>query len=121
MKSLDQFDPLPKLGAKVQTEVVYYHQEEKEIKPFLYEKDGKLRYAPPEPAYRLETAQVDIDVCLEEMMRDAGEYAEIVYSKEPLPDLRKLVEEEKQDNKPTEIKQSGVIVTSGGTGYFKWI
>jgi hypothetical protein len=35
MKSLDQFDPLPKLGAKLQTEVVYYHQEEKEIKPFL--------------------------------------------------------------------------------------
>ncbi len=49
MKSLDQLDPLPKLGSKIETEVVYFHTEEKEVGPHLYEKDGKLSYRPPEP------------------------------------------------------------------------
>jgi hypothetical protein len=84
-RDLNALDPLPKLGSKLQTEVIFFHPEEREIKPFLYEKDGKLRYAPPEPPHRLETSQYDIDVCLEEMMRDIGTPA---------------VEEEKQDNKP---------------------
>jgi hypothetical protein len=106
-QDLNELDPLPKLGSKVQTEVVYYHQEEKEIAPFLYEKDGKLRYAPPVPDQSAWPFPVSIaDVKWEPVKAD--QVFQFFSVSEPqtfefttIADHWKAVEEEKQDNKPT--------------------
>jgi hypothetical protein len=118
MKSLDQFDPLPKLGAKVQTEVVYYHQEEKEVKPHLYEKDGKLRYAPPLVSvatgqagtlYEWITYGQEVTVADGQTFTFSPGFWKAVEEEKPkdqlahavakLAALGKMLEEEKQDNK----------------------
>jgi hypothetical protein len=94
---LNALDPLPKLGAKVQTEVVYYHQEEKEIKPHLYEKDGKLRYAPP-----LEWTEKDLMDALQACWNEAAPEEFMVthmHVSEAAWKALGAVEEEKQDNK----------------------
>jgi hypothetical protein len=96
-RDLNALDPLPKLGAKVQTEVVYYHQEEKEIKPNLYEKDGKLRYAPP-----LEWTEKDLMDALQACWNEAAPEEFMVthmHVSEAAWKALGAVEEEKQDNK----------------------
>jgi hypothetical protein len=117
MKSLDQFDPLPKLGAKVQTEVVYYHQEEKEIGEHLFIKDGKMSYRPPEPhlsatteeelirglAYIWESSAVQLEAALEPAWSTfAPLTAHQTYQLKACLTTSEwpAVEEEKQDNKP---------------------
>jgi hypothetical protein len=91
MKDLNDLDPIPKLGSKLQTEVIFFHPEEREIKPFLYEKDGRLRYAPP------------VDVGLEfralfdQYRKDLMDVLEEALCE---PDA---VEEEKQDNKHASV------------------
>jgi hypothetical protein len=122
MKSLDQFDPLPKLGAKLQTEVVYYHSEEKEVAPYLYEKDGKLRYAPPLPesAWPFPT-----DVWMNAGLIVSGD--SVTYFDAPVSHSWIVEEvksgatewpavEEKQDNKPLEVGDR-VRVNEEGKGF----
>jgi hypothetical protein len=97
---LNALDPLPALGAKLQTEVVYYHSEEKEVAPYLYEKDGKLRYAPPVLADPRQQFMDDICAKLVEAIENDLLNNLLAGTPQTALLLHAAVEEEKQDNKP---------------------
>jgi hypothetical protein len=100
-RDLNDLDPLPKLGSKIETEVVFFHTEEKEVGPHLYEKDGKLSYRPPEPDLKAWTEE-ELERCMAfiwESVVDVILPAD-VYETEYTGPFPTAVEEEKQDNKP---------------------
>jgi hypothetical protein len=115
---LNALDPLPKLGARVTTEVVYYHSEEKEVKPNLYEKDGKLRYAPP-----LEWTEKDLMDALQACWDEAAPEEFMVthmHVSEAAWKALGAVEEEKQDNKPLPwvVPSTGRVLEADSEGWY---